>query len=84
MLAVENPDLFLTYLMECYSKLLYTFEKENLSEGIIHSDLYIDLLEKVSLVYHAYTKLVNVLSESGPIAMKSRKFFSDIISRERD
>ena len=69
MLAAENPDLFLTYLREHYSEWLIAFGRENLSEDIIHSDLYIDLLEKVSPVYNAYNKLVNILSANGPIAM---------------
>src|SRR5699024_6099674 len=69
MLAAENPNLFLIYLKEHYSDLLYTFGKSVLSEDIINSELYIELLEKVSPVYNAYTKLVNILSENGPIAM---------------
>ena len=68
-LAAENPEMFLDYLNEHFSDLLHTFGKRNLNEGIIHSDLYIELLEKVSPVYNAYTKLVNILSENGPIAM---------------
>src|SRR5690625_435435 len=69
MLAAENPKMFLDYLNEHFSDLLHTFGKRNLNEGIIHSELYIELLEKVSPVYNAYNKLVNVLSENGPVVI---------------
>lgn len=69
MLAAENPKMLLTYLNEHYSDLLHTFGKRNLNEDIVNSDLYLDLLQKVSPVYNAYNKLVNILSENGPVAI---------------
>lgn len=68
-LAAENPEMFLAYVNEHYSDLLHTFGKSDLSEDIAQSDLYIDLLQKVSPVYNAYNKLINILYKNGPIAI---------------
>lgn len=69
-LAAENPSMLLTYLNENFHDLLQSFGKNKLVEDFMDSDLYVDLIWTVSPIYNAYNKLVNKLSEKGPLVME--------------